>query len=86
MQGGRVYETGLLAGVMVLHVVLVGIFAHCPLKVNCVASHVVSLSEFHRIFANILVVIGAFWSASTFRVFNIFFAWSIVWIIAVVSS
>ena len=49
-----------------------GSFAYCPLKVNSVESHVVALSEFHRIFANIWVVIGAFWSASTFRVFNIF--------------
>ena len=63
-----------------------GSFSHCPLKVNSVASHVVALSELHRIFANIWVVIGAFWSASTFRVFDIFFAWSRVWIIAVVAS
>ena len=58
---------------------------HCPLKVNSVAFHVVALSELHRIFANIYVVIGAFWSASTCRVFNIFSAWSRVWIIAVVT-
>ena len=30
-------------------------------KENSVASHVVALSELHRIFANIWVVIGAFW-------------------------
>ena len=59
---------------------------HCPLKVNSVASHVVALSELHKIFANILVVIGAFWSEPTFRVFSIFFALSRVWIIAVVTS
>ena len=63
-----------------------GSFAHCSLKVNFVASQVVALSELHRIFANICVVIGAFWSASIFRVFNIFFALSRVWIIAVVTS
>ena len=45
-----------------------GSFAHCPLKVNSEASHVVALSEFHRIFANIWALIGVFWSASTFRV------------------
>ena len=52
LQGG--YETGLFAGVMVLDVVLVGIFPHCPLKVNSVASHVVALSELHRIFAVVM--------------------------------
>ena len=51
----------------------VGILYACSLKVNSAASHVVSLSELHKIFANIWVVTGAFWSASTFRVFNIFF-------------
>ena len=59
LEGGWGYETGLFAGVMVLDVVLVGIFSHCTIKVNFVASHVVALSELHRIFANILVVIGA---------------------------
>ena len=78
-QGSWGYETGLFAGVMVLDVVLVGI------KVNSVASHIVALSKLHRIFTNIWVAIGAFWSSSTYRVFNILFAWSRVWIITVVT-
>ena len=50
MQDGRGYETGLLAGVIVLDVFLWESFVYCPLKVNTVASHVVTLSELHRIF------------------------------------
>ena len=95
MQGGRGYETGVLAGVIMHAAVLVGIFcalspSHCSSPSHCfalysVAVHIVALSEFPRIFAYIRVEICAFWSASIFRVFNIFFAWNRVWIIAVVT-
>ena len=43
LQGSRGYETGLFARVIVLDVVPLGSFSHCPLKVNSVASHVVTL-------------------------------------------
>ena len=85
MQGSRGYETGLFAGVIMHAVLLVGSCEHCPLKVYSVAVHIVALSEFSRIFAYIRVEICAFWSASIFIFFNIFFAWSRVWTMAVVT-
>ena len=62
-----------------------GFFAHCSLKVNSVAFHIVAL---FWIAQNICIYLGGNWCilvASTFRVFDIFFAWSRVWIVAVVT-
>ena len=73
--GGRGYETGLFAGVIMHAVVLVGILcALSPVAVYSVAVHIEALSEFPRIFGYIRVEICAFWSASIFRASYIFFA------------